>query len=90
MAEERDIPTIRVRSRKTGKLYVVPDAAFVELCTADGTLAAVVRLSPDGQEADILTPGDAAFARYTACFKRTAAKVHTLTWRQRQKAAMVE
>lgn len=60
---------IKVRTTD-GKLFKVPDVAFVEVCDEENNLAGILHLDPVAHSVKLYTPGDLSFERYCASFKR--------------------
>lgn len=58
---------IKVRSR-TGKVYRVKDAAFIEVCNDEDKLACLIYMTPEGM-VNICQQGDAEFSRYLSMYK---------------------
>lgn len=82
--------TIKVRSKTTGKLYSVPEASFVEVCTPDDKVAVLVAVLADGADIRIAYPGDALFASYMQSFKRGSSKKGVIKWNDRKRAYYAE
>lgn len=59
---------IKVRL-KSGKLYNVKEAAFIEICNDEGKLAALVYPSDDGS-VNVCEYGDPPFMRYLTSYKK--------------------
>lgn len=60
---------IKVRTTD-GRLFKVPDIAFVEVCDKANNLAGILQLDPISHSVKLYTPGDLGFDRYCASFKR--------------------
>lgn len=82
---------IKLRSSKTGKLYNVNDASFVELCDDAGKLLGVVLVNESMRLVELLRPGDSAFKRYVNAYKREYGQVKDIdvTWLERKRNSML-
>lgn len=73
---------------KSGKLYSLNGALFLELCSGDGKLQAIMHID-DGPmtKVKIAYPGDAEFARYKKIFGKEEGKLIgvNLSWADRKK-----